>query len=292
MGKAADEMSSAMHRRGRRLALACLVWVVAGACSREVETAPAAVAAPEPVAAETDAPSASPIDPEAVEIARRAGDFLRDAQRFGFSAETGYEVVQEDGAKLEFGSARRYLVARPDRVRVESEPREGARRLAFFDGRTFVQADLEENVFARADLRKPRDIDFLIDLLRDRLDAPVPLAELLRNDPRAAIEDSLEAAAWIGAERLRGVDCDHLALRNPDADLQLWIARGPEPVLRRVVITYRNEEGRPSFWADLDDWSFAPEFSDASFRFEPPAGAERVRFEVLPASQSAAEASP
>jgi hypothetical protein len=234
--------------------------------------------------AEASAEEAAPLlDPDALAVANRAGDFLRETKRFSFSAESGYEVVQEDGSKIEFGNTRRYVVQRPDRVRVENEPREGERRLTVFDGKSFVQADLGENVYARTDLKRPRDIDFVIDLLRERLDSPIPLAELLRNNPRQAIEDSLEAADVVGRERLRGMDCDHIALRNPDADLQLWIARGERPLVQRVVITYRNLDGQPSFWADLDDWSFAPEIDAATFHYAPPEGAERVRFEVRPA---------
>jgi hypothetical protein len=244
----------------------------------------ASVARAEEAPAEASAAEAvDPVDPEALAIATRAGDFLREAKRFRFSAQSGYEVVQEDGSKLEFGSARRYLVQRPDHVRVETEPREGGRRLTLFDGRSFLQVDLAENAYARADLKQPRDIDFMIDLVRERLDSPLPLAELLRNDPRQAIEDSLESADIVGIQRLRGVDCDHLALRNPDVDLQLWIAQGGQPLVRRVVIMYRNLDGQPSFWADLDDWSLAPEIDAASFRWTPPDGAERVRFDVRPA---------
>ena len=243
-------------------------------------------------AEEPAAEPAPPVDPDALAVARRAGDFLREAKRFGFSAESAYEVVQEDGSKLEFGSARRYVVQRPDRVRVEAELREGERRLTLFDGKTFIQADLGENVYARADLKQPRDIDFMIDLVRERLDAPLLLAELLRNNPSQAIEDSLESATVVGTERLRGADCDHLALRNPDADLQLWIEQGERPVVRRVVITYRNLEGQPSFWADLDDWSFTPELSEATFRYAPPDGAERVRFDVRAAPAPSEEGAP
>lgn len=248
-----------------------------------------AVRAEEPAEA-PPAEAAAPLDPEALAIARRAGDFLREAKRFAFSADSGYEVVQEDGSTLEFGEARRYTVQRPDRVRVETEPREGGRRLTVFDGKSFVMADLGENAYARADLKQGRDIDFIVDLLRERLDAPLPLAELLRNDPRQAIEDSLESADVVGTERLRGVDCDHLVLRNPDADLQLWVAQGERPLLQRVVITYRSLPGQPSFWADLADWSLAPELGKSTFTFTPPAGAERVRLEVRPAPAAAEEA--
>ena len=256
-----------------RLALAAVLAAVGGAARAQ--------APPE---------AATPLDPEALAIVGRAGDFLRDAKRFGFTAHTGYEAVQEDGSKLEFGATRRYAVQRPDRVRVEIEPREGGRRLTVFDGKSFVQADLDENAYARADLKKGHDIDFMIDLVRDRLDTPLPLAELLRNNPRRAIEDSLESADVVGKERLRGVDCDHLLLRNPDADLQLWVEQGGRPFLRRVVIRYRGMPGQPSFWADLEEWSLDPELDASTFSFTPPAGAERVRFDVRPAQAPAAEA--
>jgi hypothetical protein len=223
------------------------------------------------------------VDPEAVAQARRAGEFLRATPRFAFVGDSGYEAVQEDGSKIEFGSTRRYTVERPGRVRVETEPREGGRRLAVFDGKSFVQADLDENAYARADLKEPRDIDFVVDLLRERLDTPVPLGELIRNDPRSAFEDSLEAAVVVGEERLRGVPCMHVALRNPDTDIQLWLQSGPQPLVRRVVITYRTLEGQPSFWADLDEWSFPARLDAALFRFAPPEGAQRVQFDVRPA---------
>ena len=260
-----------------RLAFAGVLAAVAGAGASQAQ-------------AQAPAETVTSLAPEALAIARRAGDFLREAKRFGFTAQTGYEAVQEDGSKLEFGATRRYVVQRPDRVRVETESREGGRRLTVFDGKRFVQADLDENAYARADLKKGRDIDFVIDLVRERLATPLPLAELLRNNPRQAIEDSLESADLVGKERLRGVDCDHLALRNPDTDLQLWIEQGGRPFIRRVVITYRGLPGQPSFWADLEEWSLSPTLSEATFTFTPPAGAERVRFDVRPAPAPAQEA--
>jgi hypothetical protein len=53
-------------------------------------------------------------------------------------------------------------------------------------------------------------------------------------------------------------------------DVQVWIARGDEPVPRRIVITYRQIEGQPQFWAQFTDWNFSPELSDTTFTFSPP----------------------
>ena len=77
---------------------------------------------------------------------------------------------------------------------------------------------------------------------------------------------------------ISGVLCDHLALRGEKEDLQVWIARGDEPVPRRIMITYRDLEGQPRFWAQFLKWDFSPGPSDSSFTFSPPEGSRQVRF--------------
>jgi hypothetical protein len=272
-------------RRRGALGAVCLVLSLGAlgwAAVAQEAAAPAPSAAPE-------AAAVSELDAEALEIAKRAFGFLRDQKRFSFRAETGYEVVQEDGSKLEFGSTKTYTVKRPESVRVETEQRDGDRRLTVFDGKTLTVSDPNLDVYAQLAFDKPRDIDEFVTVARDRLEMPVPLAELLKNDPRKAMEDSLEVAYLVGEEKIAGAECDHLAFRNPDVDAQLWFSRGAQPTLRRIVITYRNLDGQPSFWADLSDWSFAPKLTEASFRFVPGPEDSRIRFALAPPAGAAQE---
>src|SRR5262245_45062442 len=78
-------------------ALLALLFAAAGASEQEP-------AAPAPAAPE----ASSDVDPDALALAKHAFDYLRAQQRFSFHAETGYEVVQKDGEKLEFGAARTF----------------------------------------------------------------------------------------------------------------------------------------------------------------------------------------
>lgn len=230
------------------------------------------------------------VEPDAVAVAQRAGEFLREQDRFAFVADTAYEVVQEDGARLEFGGTRHYLVRRPDRVRVETQARSGERRLLVLDGRQLTYAELDENVYARMDFGKPRDIDAVIDLLRDGLGIPIPLAELLRTDPRAELTGDLVDAFLVGTETIARTLCDHVALRTDDTELQLWIAQGDEPLLQRIVITYRDEPGEPSFAADLREWKLGKRSSDRDFRWDPPKEAQRIPFALRAVRPTAAPA--
>jgi hypothetical protein len=60
--------------------------------------------------------------------------------------------------------------------------------------------------------------------------------------------------------------------------MQLWIAKSPEPLPRRVVITYKNAPGEPQFRADLDEWSVPAQLDAAAFAFVPPANAEQIMY--------------
>jgi hypothetical protein len=218
------------------------------------------------------------VDPAALAAVRRAGDFLRSRERFTFEAEVGYEAVQQAGHKLEFGATRRFWVERPDRFRIETDDRDGHSTLLVFDGQALAASEPRRNVYAEAVFPTPRDLDDAVAFARRALAMPLPLGELLANDPNDAMLAGVTHAERVGVARIAGVPCDHVAISNPDADVQLWIAQGDEPTLRRVVITYRTAEGAPSFWADLGGWSFPKQVDAERFRFEPPKGAERIPF--------------
>jgi hypothetical protein len=218
------------------------------------------------------------IEPEARASLQRAVDFLRAQQRFAFSADITYEVLQDDGAVLEFGELRRYTLRRPDRLRVEAERRSGGPRVTYFDGTRMTVSSPNQKAYAFVKLKQPRTIDEAIEIMRDRLGMPVPLGELLVSNPVEGLDDVFDAAFLVGEERLAGVDCDHLALRNEDNEIEVWIARSDPAYVQRVHITYVSLEGQPRFSARLFDWSLSPDTSDAVFTFVPPPDAERVRF--------------
>jgi hypothetical protein len=216
------------------------------------------------------------VEPGVVEQLRRAATLLASATKISLRAESGYDVVQRSGQKIEFGSTRRILVRRPDHFFVEAAQRDGTRKRLFFDGHTLSFFDVGEKAYAVAP--KTGDIDAAIDYLVGELATPLPLSDLLRSDLAERVTSGLISARFAGEETLAGVTCDHLSLRRPSVDIQLWIERGDRPLIRRIVITYRDAPGQPQFWANLSDWSFTPDVSEARFAFQPPKGAEKIPF--------------
>ena len=228
----------------------------------------------------TEATPADEIDPDAVALLSRFGKVLEAQARFSFAVDLSYEVVQEDGQKLEFGSSRVYTVRRPDHLRIDEERRVGGRRELFYDGSSLTVYSPGDKAYALAKLKQHRDLDAMIDVVRDALDMPVPLGDLLRANPLKRIEEGMHSAYIVGREKLAGVECDHVAWQTDEVDAEAWFTVGEEPLLQRVVLDYRDLDGQPSFRAQFTGWKTSPDVADSVFSFKPPADVERVRFAV------------
>lgn len=204
----------------------------------------------------------------------RMADFLARLPRFRVAARIGYDVVQENGEKIEFGEMRDVIVDRPDRMRVDVTRSDDDRGLLLFDGTSITVFDADNNVYSR--IEKPGDLDALITYFVKDLKMRLPLAQLLVTSLPAQLEKRVRSVDYIERSVALDVPCDHLAARGDNADVQVWIAQGDQPLPRRVVITYRDAPGAPQFRADLFGWDLAPETSDSLFAFAPPAGAEEI----------------
>jgi hypothetical protein len=268
-----------MISKSGRIALAgclCAGLSFGAASARAAEPAPA----PEPAAEAAADADEDLVDADALEVLHRFSDFLKAQPRYGFAVEIGFEVVQDNGQKLEFGSARNYTVRRPDRLRIDEVRRADGARSVYFDGNQLAVWIPADKVYALAKLEQHRDLDTMIELMRDALDIPMPLSELLRADPIRPIEENMTEAYRVGRETLNGTECEHLAIRNSEVDAELWIATGNQPLLHRLIINYRELDGQPRFWAQFSKWTLTPDSKDAVFVFTPPADAERVRFSI------------
>lgn len=223
------------------------------------------------------------IEEQAMAVLKRMAEFLTQAQRFSVTVDTGFDVVQDSGQKIEFGETRQIVLRRPDHVRIEATKRNGSKSGMFFDGTDLAAFNTKENVYAT--VARPGTVDEAIAYFLNDLDMRLPLAELLSSHLAKTLSEHVRAAAYVEPSQIAGVPCDHLALRGDQADLQLWVAQGNQPLPRRLVITYTREDGRPQFWAQFSEWNLAPEVPDALFVFTPPAGAAKIAFALQQRTQ-------
>ena len=104
------------------------------------------------------------------------------------------------------------------------------------------------------------------------------MADLVSRDPYASVIGSVEYGYVVGRSTIDGVECHHLAFAQETIDWQIWIQTGPEPLVRKIVITYKDEPGWPQYTGRIFNWNLSPRLSKRYFEYEPPADAMRVEF--------------
>ena len=252
---------------GPKAVLAALTIAVAAFA---VSASPARAADP------TSAATASANDPDARALLLGMANFMANAPGFRVTMRSSYDAIQADGERIEFGERRNILMERPDKLRVEVERSDGERGGVVFDGHSITAFNARDNVYAR--VKKPGSLDqALVYMVRD-LQATMPLARMFTTGFAEYVDKRAKSVKFIEECTLFDVPTNHVSAQSDEVDLQLWIAKGPEPLPRRVVITYKNAPGKPQFRADLYDWSVAPKADAAAFKFVPPAGAEQITY--------------
>ncbi len=236
---------------------------------------PAGVMGQETGAEATEPAVEDELDPEAVDAMRRATRFLAGAKSLRVKSESGFDVVQFSGRKLEFGKSGVVTIRRPDKLRVVTERRDGRRHGLVFDGKQITAYTPGENVYATVALSG--DLDKALEYIDDQLEIPIPLADFLYSDSGDVFAGKVDSALHMGDAKIEGVECEHLALSNETVDYQVWIAKGSKPLPQRIVITYKHYPGQPQYWSSME-WEIDPEVSDSLFSFDPPKDADQIQF--------------
>lgn len=224
------------------------------------------------------------VEERALAILKKANDFLAQAQHFSVNVEDGYDSVQDSGAKIEYGASRKYTIRRPDRVRLDTDQRNGNQRGFRFDGKEIAIFDTDQKVYATVE--HPGTIDEAFNYFIDQLQMPIPLSQLF-SSTLPGILDTTPILRYVDEQTITGVRCDHLVGRRKSVDFQVWISQSEPPLFQRLIMTYKLAEGQPQFRAQFSDWDFKVEAPDSLFTFTPPEGLEKIPFAPLVAAQAA-----
>ncbi len=212
--------------------------------------------------------------------------FLGKTDRFSASLRITYDVVQDDGQKIEFGETRELAVQRPDRIRIVATSSDGDHNSMLFDGKLITISDDAAKVYAQAP--QPGDIDAtVVHFVRD-LQMRLPLAPLLMARSADELQRRVRSIDYVEHTDILGEPAHHIAARTANVDFQVWIADGKQPLPLRIVMNYPTAEGQPQFRADFSDWDLSPRFGKKAFKFEPADDAKRILFAVqlLPAAST------
>ena len=262
--------------KGAKLAFSVvLLLTLTSGCQSEQPTEETSLWVPPALA---DEESALPVGRDVI---LHLTDFMSSQQEFMTEALVTFEAVQESGQKLHFDLVQRVALRKPGQLFWKTLRDDATMDTAWFSDGQFTMYKEPANVWGQID--GPTGIPEMIHLLADEYDLDIPFHDLLADDPAALwLSEEVVSVVYVGEAWVEGAWTDHVAVRKPDADFELWIRQGPQPFLAKIVIVFTAEEGKPTYSARFRNWALEiPD--DSLFDFTPPPGSERI--EVVSVSQ-------
>jgi len=225
-----------------------------------------------PLSAEETPPRV--VDPEADRVMERACEQLKSAPCFSVNIDVSYDDVLTSGLTVQYQRSSEMVLDRPNHLRIDRMSDRGARTI-LYDGKMLTVFDPDLNMYVQSPA--PDTLDATLDKL-DEHGVALPLEDLVRSEPCEWLDEEVWDGFYGGRHYLDGSFVHHLLFRVKAADFQVWVQGGEVPVIRKVIIEYREKEGAPRYEARLSDWNFRPVIEAVEFSFKPPEGASRIEF--------------
>jgi hypothetical protein len=227
---------------------------------------PSAFAEPAPATQPSTRPM---VDPVADQILRQSCDYLAQTKAFAVHAEVWKDQVLASGHKIQVTRSIDVDLRRPDGFHFEARAHHKGRSI-WYDGKSLTVLDRETNLYGSVDA--PATVDETLDLLSAKYGITVPLEDLLVADPYGSAMKNVTAGGYFGDEPVLGVACRHIGFSTDSIDWQLWVADSPQPLVQKLVITYKTEDQSPQYIAIFSKWNLLDRASDLPFKFIPPHG--------------------
>jgi hypothetical protein len=234
--------------------------------------------APAPVEDDGWTPSALAGDeselPEGREVIQRMVDFMHGNQEVSVEARITYESVQESGQKLQFDMLQRVAMRKPDQLFWVTLRDDATVDKAWFNNGSFRMIRQPANVWG--EIRLPGEIAGAVQELVNNYMIVVPFPDILSGDPSDLwLGDDVTSILYVGEAWVNGRWTDHVAIRKPEADIQVWVQHG-DPFPAKFAIVFTENEGLPCYTARFSKWSSTLPADSSLFEFAAPPGAEQI----------------
>ena len=167
-------------------------------------------------------------------------------------------------------------VSKPDTLRLTNRTAESSKEVFFGQGVLTVSSE-SEGFYAQHSL--PVGLDAAVDIAINEIGIDAPVLDLISNDVASYLTEDAESVDYLGLSMFRGKIYHHIGIRAPEIDVQLWVSKD-EPVLPgKMSLSSKWEAGSPRS-VFFFDWNTNPTIEPGSLRFEPPANATKIEFDL------------
>jgi hypothetical protein len=217
-------------------------------------------------------------DGGARKILKAMSDYMADQKSLSAKYDADIEVITPDLQKIQFTASGEVLVDRQVGLRATRTGGYADVELVY-DGKTVIVHNRHGKAFTRLDM--PGSLDDLVHRLRTEHLVEVPGADLLLARAYEQLTEDVLDAKHVGRGVVDGVECEHLAFRNPDTDWQLWVEVGERPIPRKYVITSKTVAQAPQYTLRIKELRTDVKPDASAFVFKAPDGTKQVALDAI-----------
>ncbi len=194
--------------------------------------------------------------------------------RFIVTGEAYVDARLAEGQIIEHASKVTVRVKRPSSMRMTNQTSEGLKEI-YFNAGVLTVSTQPQNYYAQAEI--PEGIGAAAEFATRELGIDAPLIDLLMKNVSENLSKDARSIDYLGTSLIRDAIYNHIGIRGPEIDLQIWIPVDGPALPAKMVMTSKWEAGSPRFVAFLN-WEVNPEIKADSFEFTPPEGAIKIQF--------------
>lgn len=214
-------------------------------------------------------------DAEATELLGEMGAAIAALDEFIINGEAYADDRLDAGQIIEHSmDVTMRLNRSAESLRITQRDSEAIKEIYFGNGTITVYND-SNNFYAQEELSG--GIETAATFAVNELGFDVPMLDFIFNDVASHLLEDAEKVDYFGLSLFRGKTYHHIGVREPEVDLQVWIAAEGPPLPGKLAISAKWEGGSPRS-VFFFDWDTQPDLGKQTFDFTPPAGSTRIEF--------------
>ena len=213
-------------------------------------------------------------EPDPIELLARMSTEIAKLNNFVLSGDAYADASLGAGQIIEHSYDATMRVRKPSELRLTNHNSEFTGEIYFENG-VLTVFNSGRNFYAKKSI--PDGFENAVNFALNDLGIKAPLLELITQNFADLVSDEKTAVEYLGTSFFRGATHDHIAVRGPEVDMQLWIAAEGRPLPKKMALSSKWEVGAPRFVTFME-WDTSPDFSSETFKFAPPDGATEINF--------------
>jgi len=214
-------------------------------------------------------------EPDPRELLKRMGDAIASLDSYRISGDAYVDARLDAGLIIEHAAQATLTVRKPDSVRITSKTSEDVKELFFGAGVLTVYTQ-SKNFYGQTEI--PEGVEAALDYATDEIGIDAPMLDFVTGKVAERLIADATDVEYLGTSLIRGHIYEHVVIRTPEIDVQLWIATEGLPLPGKMALSAKWDGGSPRTVVFME-WDTDPDIPSGALEFEPPDGAIKISFE-------------